>query len=169
MRRAGLLHFLAPNEFRSRGEKGLQRCCVVCQSKYLLLSNFLNSLLNFLNSIRLLSCGGHQGLRNCGIRREYVAEYGILAISRRNDGILHAYRTRIFSKMISGMRNFHEILWICGSFICCLVSKGRGHISVFLVRTMRISSKLCTRILTTTLLFPSGWMKMSNNTTLCHH
>ena len=43
-------------------------------------------------------------------------------------------------------------------------------IFVFLVSTMRIFSKLCTRILTATLLlFPPGWMKMSNITNLCHH
>ena len=35
------------------------------------------------------------------------------------------------------------------------VKKGRGHISVFLVSTMKI--KLCTRILTATLLL-STWM-----------
>ena len=40
---------------------------------------------------------------------------------------------------------------------------------VFLISTMRIFSKLCTRILTATLLFPTGWVKMSNNTNLCHH
>ena len=96
-------------------------------------------------------------------------EYGILAIFRRNDGILHPYRTRIFSKIISGMWNFHEIVWICGSFICCLVERGSGRIFVFLISTMRIFSKLCTRILTTTLLFPPGSVKMSDNTNLCHH
>ena len=47
---------------------------------------------------------------------------------------------------------------------------GRCHIVLFLVSTMRIFSKLCTRMLTTTvLLFRSGWMKMSKNTNLCDH
>ena len=32
--------------------------------------------------------GGHQGLWNSGILRKFVAEYGILAIFWRNDGIL---------------------------------------------------------------------------------
>ena len=119
---------------------------------------------------RDLGGGGHQGLRNSGIWRKFIAEYGILAISRQNDGLLHSYRTRIFPKMISGMRNFHEILWICGSFICCLVNRGRGHIFDFLNSTMRIFSKLCTKILSAIiLLFPPGWVKMSNNTNLCHH
>ena len=48
--------------------------------------------------------------------------------------------------------------------------KSRGHILVFLVSIMRIFSKLCTRILTVTLLlFPPEWMKMSYNTNLFHH
>ena len=54
--------------------------------------------------------------------------------------------------------DFHEILWICGSFICCLVKKGRGHIYIFLVSTMGIFFKTCTRILTATLLLFSTWM-----------
>ena len=117
-----------------------------------------------------MESGGHQGLRNSGILRKFVAEYGILAISRRNDGILQSYGTRIFSKIISGMRNFHKISWICGSFICCLVKRGLGHTSVFLVSTMRIFSKLCTKILSAIiLLFSPGWVKMSNNNNLCHH
>ena len=109
-------------------------------------------------------------MRNSGISRKFVAEYGILAISRRNDGILQSYGTRIFSKIISGMRNFHKFSWICGSFICCLVKRGLAHTSVFLVSTMRIFSKLCTNILSAIiLLFSPGWVKMSNNTNLCHH
>ena len=72
--------------------------------------------------------------------------------------------------MISGMRNFHETLWIFGSFIRCLVKRGRGHIFVFLVSTMRIFSKLFLRILTTSLLLiPSGRMEISNNANMCHH
>ena len=64
------------------------------------------------------------------------------------------------SKMIRGMRNFHEILWICGFLICCLAKKGRGHISIFPVSTMRIFFKPFTRILTATLLlFPPRWME----------
>ena len=51
--------------------------------------------------------------------------------------------------MVNRMRNFHEILWICGSFICCLVKRGRDHIFVFLVSTMSIFSKLCS----------AGWTK----------
>ena len=117
-----------------------------------------------------MESGGHQGLRNSGILRKFVAEYGILAISRRNDGILQSYGTRIFSKIISGMRNFHKISWICGSFIFCFVKRGLGHTSVFLVSTMRIFSKLCTKILSAIiLLFSPGWVKMSNNNNLCHH
>ena len=114
--------------------------------------------------------GGHKGLRNSGIWRKFVAEDGILAISRRNDGIFHSYGTRILSKMISGMRNFHEISCFCGSFICCLVERGLGHTSVFLVSTMRIFSKLCTNILSAIILFFSpGWVKMSKNANLCNH
>ena len=45
--------------------------------------------------------GGHQGLRNSGIRRKFVAEYGIVAISQWNDRILNPYRMWIFSKMMS--------------------------------------------------------------------
>ena len=92
-----------------------------------------------------------------------IAKRSILAISRRNDGILHSYGTRVFSKIISGMRNFHETSWICGSFICCLVKRGLGHTSVFLVSTMRVFSKLCTKILSAIIpLFPPEWVKMSN-------
>ena len=41
-----------------------------------------------------------------------------------------------------------------------LYKKGRGHIYGFPVSTMRIFSKLCTRLLTgTLLLFPPEWMK----------
>ena len=54
--------------------------------------------------------------------------------------------------------------------ICCLVNRGLGHTSVFLVSTMRIFSKLCTKMLgAIILLFSPGWVKMSNNTNLCHH
>ena len=56
-------------------------------------------------------------IRACG-----TAEFGenssrnmeFLAISRRNDGILCPDRTRIFSRVIGGMRNFYEISRICG-------------------------------------------------------
>ena len=52
---------------------------------------------------------------------------------------------RIFSKMISGTWNFHEIVWIFGSFIFCLVKKVMVTSLFFLVSTTRIFSKLCTR------------------------
>ena len=53
-------------------------------------------------------------MRDSGIGRKFAAEYGFLAIFRRNDGILHPCRVRIFSKMIHGMRNFQKDLRICG-------------------------------------------------------
>ena len=71
--------------------------------------------------------------------------------------------------MISGMRNFHEISWICGSFICCLVKRGLSHTSVFLVSTMRIYIFQALHKNAIILLFSPGWVKMSNNTNLCHH
>ena len=113
---------------------------------------------------------GSSGFQNSGIKENLSQNTEFFAISRRNDGIFHPYRTRIFSKMISGMQNFHEISWICRSFVCCLVKRGCCHIFVFLVSSIKISSKLCSRILTAILLlFPHGWKKTLNSSNLCHH
>ena len=49
-------------------------------------------------------------------------------------------------------------------------NRGLGHTSVFLVSTMRIFSKLCTKNLSAIILhFSPGWVKMSNNANLCRH
>ncbi len=51
-------------------------------------------------------CTGHQLLRDCGNGWRLVAEQGIIAILRRNDGILHTDLVRIYLKMIHGIKIF---------------------------------------------------------------
>ena len=47
--------------------------------------------------------------------------HGILVIFRQNDGILHPFRWRIFSKKIQWIRNFDKVLRICEilRLLCC--------------------------------------------------
>ena len=54
------------------------------------------------------------GFGDSRIGKKFVVEYGILIIFRRNEGILHPCRGRIFSKMIHWIRNFDKVLWTCG-------------------------------------------------------
>ena len=70
--------------------------------------------------------GGHQGLRNSGIGKIFIPEYGILAIFRRNDGILHPCREQIFSKMIHWIRNFDKFYGLAKFFTYCLVKRKRS-------------------------------------------
>ena len=79
-----------------------------------------------MEEIRQVFCGDHKALRNSGIGGKLVAEYGILPILRRNDGILHYCRERIFSKMIYWIRNFGGFYEFAKFSTCYLAKRKRA-------------------------------------------